>query len=177
MNRTTLLSLALLGGCASSSGPAVPAAQTQVSQVVTQQATAGTANVVSMTQSANAFDAEFAVAPETLWPKLIAAFKSIQLPATSTDEQARYLASSPAERTRRIDGKPVAIFFDCPGTAYGNSATTGNVFVTVQAQLLPTAKGSDLRIIAQANSMSEAGTKAQCASTGKLESRTVELLK
>lgn len=170
----TILCL-VLAGCASSNTNTVPASSTQVQQVVVEANDGGVHNVVTMNRVDNAYSADLKSSPSALWPALVAVMNGLQLPGLNVDS-THYLIGAPSQRVRRIQGKPIAYYVDCPGTAYGNSAEAGDVYATVQSQLLPKASGSELRVTFQAVANSTTGNRGQCTSNGKLEGMILSTL-
>ena len=173
LRRDLTLLVVLLAACASGNSNSVPASSTQVQQVVVESNQGGVHNVVTMNRVDNAYSADLSGAPSTLWPALLKVMNDLQLPGLATDS-AHWLITMPSQRVRRIGGQSIANYLDCPGTAYGNSAEDGNVYASVQSQLVPKANGTELRVVFQAFANSSTGNRGQCTSNSKLENRILE---
>lgn len=112
--------------------------------------------------------------PADLWPALVAWYGEAGLPVTGADAGS-YVLRTEAAHLRRIAEQPVSRFFDCAGTAYGNSAGSGDVYVTVHSQLVPAgADSSELRVRVDAVVVTRRGARSACSSTGRLERLTYE---
>jgi hypothetical protein len=115
--------------------------------------------------------------PADLWPALVAWYGEAGLPVTGADAGSHVLRTESAQ-LRRIAEQPVSRLFDCAGTAYGNSATSGDVYVTVHSQLVPAgADSSNLRVRVEAMVVTRRGTRSACSSTGRLERLTYEAVR
>jgi hypothetical protein len=173
--RTIVFISLVAAGCASGS-ETIPATTTTTQPVVIDRG-GGAISTITLTKQESAYTGQFTSAPQALWPAVQRVFRELELPVTSVDSTAHMITST-AGRIRRIDNKPVATYVECPGTAYGNAASGGAVYVTVQAQLLATATGSELRVSLQAKSISETGmNRGDCTSTGVLEARIANALR
>ena len=92
------------------------------------------------------------------------------MPITSTDTALRLLGGE-QQRVRRLGGRSMSTFFDCPG-AYENLAGTGDVCVTMRTQLVPagdSASTAYTEISAYARSKT-GGQQTLCSTRGALES-------
>ena len=128
-----------------------------------------------MTEELPGVSLQLGQAPERVWPALVKVYDALNLPASIQEAQTG-LVRSVNQRVRRIAGQPVARFFACAG-AFGNSAATGDVFVSAQTQLLAgDGGGTEARTAAGARVRS-AGGWVDCRSNGKLEALIGEKLK
>jgi hypothetical protein len=105
---------------------------------------------------------------EDTWPRVRAAFDELDLPITE-ESPGDMLVRSMNQRLRRIGSQPVSRFFQCAG-AFGNSASLGDVFVSVQSRVVATGEEpARLRTVAEARVRS-GGSWVECRSNGRLES-------
>jgi hypothetical protein len=149
--------------------PATPAAA-DVETVV------GTSNALSLVRDSDIASHPLAAGPEVLWGRLVEQFDELELPVTAFATSSRVIGTQ-HERLRRIGRQPVSRFFECPGTAFGNTASTEFLAVTVVAQLASRAEGgSDLRLVASATTRPRSGGEVRCRSTGQLERRIRQAL-
>src|SRR5690606_31306669 len=93
-------------------------------------------------------------APEQVWGAMPDLYEALELPVTASDDAVRVLASE--RRARRVAGRNMATYFECPGP-YGNLATTGDVFLTVRSQVLSEGGGSLVRHEVQASARASTG--------------------
>ncbi len=157
----------LVAACATgSSGASEPAATTRTGVVVQ---TPGSSDAFTLTRDANISTMTVPASPESLWPVLVTAYGDAGLDVSGADSDRRILVSS-GSRVRRIAGDRVDRFFDCPGTAYGNTASSGDVYPLVRTELISASEGATVvRMQVEAVSVSNTGNRGQCRSTGRLE--------
>src|SRR5690606_863350 len=122
----------LLGACASASN--IPQADTERSIVSVQTSPATMGEAMELAREANIYSATLEADAEKAWAELPAVFQELELAVTAADRSVRALSS--VQRVRRIGGKSPASFFRCPGP-YGNLASSGDVYLSLQAQILP----------------------------------------
>lgn len=172
----------LLAGCASSgatsnqTGDATPPSAVTIDMPTTVAGEGGVAHgfdtgVYASSRESNITSVPLLAAPDQLWPALRQLFAELELPVTSMDSTAHLLVTN-GVRLRQIGKQPVARFFECPATGYGNSARGADLFVTVQARLLPVPPdATEMRL--QLASFVRLATKNDviCRSTGALEKR------
>lgn len=163
--------LLLLAGCASNAG--IPGSRTDRTRVRVEgnAGSAGDLANVELTRQAAISSDSIAASPERTWTAVPAAFAALEIPVTDVNTAARLIAST-GQRVRRIGGKSMASYFNCPGS-YGNLASSGDVFVTVRTQVLPGASSDQslLRMEVEADARSGTGSsnRITCTSTGSLE--------
>ncbi|MEJ2679769.1 MAG: hypothetical protein P8174_11970, partial [Gemmatimonadota bacterium] len=105
---------------------------------------------MTLTRQADLSSAVLSGTPADVWPALVAWYGEAGLPVTGADGGSHVLRTD-AARLRRIADQPVSRFFDCAGTAYGNSAGSGELYVTVNSQLVPAGRdSSELRLRVEA---------------------------
>jgi hypothetical protein len=164
----------LLLACAPNSE--IPRAQTDRS-IVTVQTTAGAAGqALELTREANIQSVALQGDVAEAWAALPPVFEALDLPITGADSNAKLLST--VQRIRRIGGKSPASYFQCPGP-YGNLASSGDVYVSIRAQILPGegGSGSVLRTVVDANARSStSGSHVQCSSNGSLQKLIAESL-
>lgn len=166
MHRFTLPALAALAlaGCASTSE--IPEYRTDRSNVSVQTNTGS--SDMQLTHEAAVSSEVIAASADQLWRALPGVYQAVGLPINGADSNARLVATS--ERVRRIDGKNMSTYFNCPGP-YGNLAGSGDVYLVLRTQILP---GSDaqatvrheVEAVARASSGSN---QVRCNSRGALE--------
>jgi hypothetical protein len=168
-----LLPLLLLA-CAPNSE--IPSAQTERS-IVTVQTTFGEAGqAMELTREANIQSTALDADVDEAWAALPPVFEALELPITGADGKSRLLST--VKRLRRIGGKSLASYFHCPGP-YGNLASSGDVYVSIQAQILPAegGTGSLLRTLVDAQARSStSGSSVQCSSRDSLQRVIAESL-
>jgi len=173
MLRLAIIGCLVLAACASSGTTAdIPQSRTATGGVlVGGEGYGDTGGVQTTTRESNITTVGLTAPAAKLWPELVQLFQELGLPVTGADT-TKLLVASGGQRLRTIDKVPVGRFFDCPATGYGNSAGSGDVFVTVQAQLLPvTAELSELRLEANSHVRLSTNNHVVCRSTGRLEAR------
>jgi hypothetical protein len=164
----------LLAGCASAPPGSIPEAREDRSTVGVSVDAVGTSSV-QLKRDASIRSSAVAAAPEVVWAAVPRAFEKLELPVTGVNTGVRVLSTT-GQRLKRVGGKSIANFFDCPGP-YGNAASSSDVYVTVNTQVLPgEASGtSTLRseVGAYARS-STSGRNMSCRSKGGLEKLLLE---
>lgn len=166
----------LLTACATSSE--LPSARTDRS-VVTVQTTGGSGNQMQMelTREADINSAAIDATVADAWAALPPVFEGLGLPVTGADNTNHAISS--VQRVRRIGGKSPATYFRCPGP-YGNLASSGDVYISLRAQVLPaeSGSGSTLRTEVEAKARaSTGGNQVQCSANSQLPDRIAEMLK
>src|SRR5690606_34522186 len=68
------------------------------------------------------------------WAALPGVFEQLGIDVTGVQSNARLLTST--ARVRRIGGRNMATYFDCPGS-YSNIASSGDVYLSLRGQVLP----------------------------------------
>lgn len=116
--------------------------------------------------------------PDKVWLAVPEVYATLELPVTEVDSPSRLIAST-RQRVRRIGGKSIASYFNCPGT-YGNAANNADVRVVVRTQVLPgQAETSSLvrtEVEARAKSATGAQSGVTCSTNGSLEKRIIEAI-
>ncbi len=158
-----LASILALGACATAPDGSAPTSRTGV----TVQ-TDGRSEGMTLTHEANISTLTLPAPPTELWPVLVRVYGDAGLAVTGADSDRHLLVSS-GGRVRRIAGDPVARFFTCPGTAYGNTATSGDVYPLVRTELIAADGGTEVRMQVEANAVTATGSRGRCRSTGRLE--------
>lgn len=171
----SLLTLSvLLAACAPNSE--IPSAATDRSIVTVQTTPGASGQQFELTSEANIRSVALNGDVEEAWAALPTVFEALGLPITEVDGNARILAS--VQRMRRIGGKSPGSFFRCPGP-YGNLASSGDVYVSLRAQIIPdgSASGSVLRMHTDATARSRtSASQVQCSSNGSLQKLIGETL-
>ncbi len=166
MHRFTLPTLAALAlaGCASTSE--LPEYRTDRSTVSVQTNTGS--SDMQLTHEAAVSSEVIAASADQLWRALPGIYQSLGIPINGADSNARLLATR--ERVRRIDGKSMSTYFNCPGP-YGNLAGSGDVYLSLRTQILPSSDTqATVRHEIEAVARASSGTnQVRCNSRGALE--------
>ena len=129
----------------------------------------------SLTEEVPRVSLQLGQSPERVWAVLGKVYDELALPPT-VQEAENGLVRSVNQRVRRIGGQSVSRFFTCAG-AFGNSAATGDVFVSAQTQLIAGEGGGTEASTAVGARVRSAGGWVDCRSNGKLEALIGEKLK
>ena len=174
MRRLLCLSVPLLlAGCASTA--TIPETRTDRS-IVTVQTNAGSTDM-QLTRDAAISSEVFAADADAVWAALPAVYATLEIPVDGIDTGAKLLSSN--QRWRRVGGKGMSTYFNCPG-AYGNVAASGDVFVTLRTQVLPGGESATTvrhQVEAVARSSTGAISQVRCTSRGSLENLLTETLR
>ena len=158
----------VLAGCASGSVPAASSERSRLG-VETAEVTGGAFDL-QITRDPATTSETLAATPEELWRALPAVFAELEIALSEAAPAAKFLTAT-GHRMRRLAGRSMAQYFDCPG-GYENLAATSEVYLTVTAQVLrgPNAEESLLRTQVHASARSRnSGTQVICTSRGALE--------
>jgi hypothetical protein len=83
------------------------------------------------------------VPPDTLWPRVIAAYERLGLPLGEVDRAAGSLGTSSVRAVGRLGGTPLGEYVDCGSAPLGTrAADTYIVYLRVVSQLLPQGAGA-----------------------------------
>lgn len=160
--------LTVLAGCASASVPAASSERSTLG-VETAAVTGGAIDLQITRDPATTADT-LAASPDEVWRALPPVFADLELPLSEAMPAERFLTAT-GHRLRRLGGRSMAQYFECPG-GYENLAATSEVYLTVKAQVLPgaTADESVLRTQVHASARSRnSGSQVICSSRGALE--------
>jgi hypothetical protein len=177
MRPIALLCLTLLSSaCASAGAPGgVPETREDRNTVAITGGSAGLN--LQLTREAAITTGALAAAPDSVWAAVPRVFAQLELPVTGVNTNSRVLTAT-GQRLRRIGGRSVAAFFECPGP-YGNAAASSDVYVTVVTQVLPGAGAgsSTVRTEVAAHARSNtSGRQVPCTTKGALEKQLMEAL-
>ena len=166
MTRRALIAIPLLLAACAPAGT-IPAARTDRA-TVTLQTNDGTTDV-QMTREAAITSEVFTSDGAAVWRALPQAYAKLGIEVTGVDTDAKLLTA--VQRVRRVGGRRVADFFNCPGP-YGNLASSGDVFLTMRSQVLPA--GGEVTTVrhevdAFARSSTGSISTSRCRSNGELE--------
>jgi hypothetical protein len=169
MRRIFLPALAIvLAGCASASVPAASSERSTLG-VETAGVTGGAIDLQITRDPATTSDT-LAAGPEEVWRALPPVFADLEIPLSEAVPAQKFLTAT-GHRLRRLGGRSMAQYFDCPG-GYENLAATSEVYLTVTARVLPgrNADESVLRTQLHASARSRnSGNQVICSSSGALE--------
>jgi hypothetical protein len=172
MNRTSLVSLLLLGACAPSTANSVtsasaPSALRIDSQGGTKQVNVGMAAPIALANTVP-------VSMDLAWARLPGAFATVGLPAGVATESERVLTVGPIEVSRRLGGARLSTYLSCGESLTGPNADSHSVNLTIASQLHDAGSGAtrvETRVQATATPRASGGGPVACSSTGKLENR------
>ena len=112
--------------------------------------------------------------PSEVWRAMPEIYAALDLTVTTSSNAARVVES--VRRGRRIAGRNMAAYFECPGP-YGNLATSGDVFLTARSQVLAEGEGSQVRHEVAASARQATGrNNVPCTSKGTLEALLGEMV-
>lgn len=126
-------------------------------------------DAIQLTRDASIVSNIVPASPDAVWQAMPQIYAALELPLSAMDDEKRVLES--VNRVRRIAGKSISNYFAC-ASAYGNLASSGDVYLTVRSQVLPEGEGSQVRheVQAIARSSTSSTNSVQCSSKGGLES-------
>ena len=147
----------------------IPGARTDRAVVTVQTSPGEAGQQLELTRRANINSVALQVGVAEAWAALPPIFEALGLPITAADRNAHALSS--VQRLRRIGDKSVSSYFRCPGP-YGNLASSGDVYVSIQSQILPGDGGTGSTLRTQVDATARAstgGNQVQCSSTGSVQ--------
>lgn len=132
-----------------------------------------TGDAIQLTREASIASTRVPAAPDVVWQAMPQIYAALELPLTGVNDGVRVLES--VQRASRVAGKSISTYFSCSG-AYGNLASSGDVYLTVRSQVLPEGDGSQVRheVQAIARPSTSSTNSVQCSSKGGLESLLAE---
>jgi hypothetical protein len=169
MRALVVLSLALLSGCASSSGgTAKPASETM------RVSGAGSLRMAAMDQTT---DAKIGFPVGKVWHALPAAYEQLGIPITQADDATHTIANGGLKIRRELGKTSLSRYIDCGTTQIGENADSYDVYLTITTHVdeEPTSGLSILRTTFEAMARPIAFSRdyARCSSKGELEKRIV----
>jgi hypothetical protein len=118
-------------------------------------------------------------APEAAWTGLLAAYKKLGIPLTSTDAASRTVSNTSFNVRRRLADQPLSRYLDCGTNLSGVIANSYRVELSVSSSLTPATGGETMletRVSASAVSPQGASSApVRCVSTGRLETDIANL--
>lgn len=111
------------------------------------------------------------------WAALPDVFEQMGFEPTRGDPRGRILGFENV-RMRRIDGDRPSRYLDCGQGVTGANADSYDIYLSLLAQIVPSAEGSRLRVrtMATARNAAHGGVSVNCATNGRLEARVAEVL-
>ena len=185
MRAVSLLACIALAGCASSGsstagGPAVASGPRESTTTVETISDAGTVELRSVRSDPTA---SFAIAapPDAVWRALTSVYSDLDLSVTVLDTQGRRLGVENVRVRRRLGGERLSRYLTCGERMGQPIAESDDINLTLYTQVVPAAggSGSTLRTLLEATAKQTAagGSLINCATTGALERRIVDMVK
>lgn len=176
MRRLRLIALPLLAACASAPSP------DDGSSRIPLRISGSDGTVVDLEILAGraAETGTVAVDVDVAWDALPAVYDSVGVPVTALDAAARVLGSSNLRLRRELRGVPLHEYLDCGRTMGDYGADSYDIRAALLTRLSPAPAGGTVvstLLDARARPSGVAGNWVQCASTGRLERRVLEVLR
>lgn len=172
--RPLVLIFLAAAGCASD--PALR--DNEVSSTVRIQT--GDGQVMETATSEGAAVREFPITAQVAeaWNALPSAFESMGFEPTRGDRRGRILGFENV-RLRRINGNRPSRYLDCGQGVTGPNADSYDVFLSLLAQVAPSAEGATLRVrtLASAQNSAHGGNAVRCGTNGRLEEDLADALR
>ena len=173
MRALLVLSIAMLGGCASGNGgTATPDRETL------RVTGAGNLRMTAMEQTT---DAKISFPIGKVWHALPAAYEQLGIPITQADEAMHTLANGGLKIRRELGKTSLSRYIDCGTTQIGENADSYDVYLTITSHVdeEPASGLSILRTTVEAMARPIAFSRdySRCSSKGELEKRIGEAVK
>lgn len=171
-------------GCAPTPNPGPTPVEEQTAEVRREVIRGeGRAGLVEYHPTANrARVIDLRASPDSLWPRVLAAYQTLGLPIGEIDTRARLVGTSSVRTLGRLGGARLGDYLDCGASALGaRAADTYVVVLRVTTELKPVAAdppSTTVRtlVAAVAKANGTQGDPVDCVSTGALETRLVRLV-
>ena len=113
-----------------------------------------------------------------VWTRLVAAYDSLGIPATTSVPPQGLLGNEGFKVRRKLKDAPLTRYLDCGSTQGGPSAETYEITLAVKTQLVPAngAITATTMVNATGRPVSISSNDVRCSSTGRLEARIGELI-
>lgn len=176
----TLLSTALLAGCASSqkSGASDMDRTGVSSQSV--QLMGGVPATVRLAEDVRSAKAIIDLPPEKAYAALDAAYAALGIPVSQRDPGSRRIGNEALRVRRKVGDLLMTKVVDCGGDSGMPNAETYTVTLTISSQVTPNdAGGSVLQTVVEGaakNPLTNAANAVRCSSVGGLEARIQSLV-
>ncbi len=182
----SMLSLALLAGCASSQAsdePAPPAPARETVRISTTgaagMATTGTSSV-ELSSSPNVGIVTLAAPMDRVWTELVAVYAALGIDVSTVDRAGRIIGNPSLKIRRRLGTVNLTKYIDCGSTQGAPSAESYEVLLTIHSQLQsPTPNNTTVTTTFQSmgRPVSQSGEYRSCTSTGALEKSIGDILR
>ena len=174
-----LLAALALGGCASGA-PRVGDDATPREQTTRLETGEGTSELRAVGSDPRASFA-LAAPPERVFGALSVAYQELGLTPTTLNTGARLIGVENAKVRRSLGGTRMSRYLSCGERMGVQVADSDEIFLTLQTQVAAAegGAGSTLRTVVQgsARATGSGGSLINCATTGALEARIVDLVK
>lgn len=177
MRRVTVVSVALLSACASSSGPSAAPRPDQTMRIPTSNATGGSTITIAQTESPS--QRVIPASAAQIWNALPRVYQTLGLPITDRNPDTRTIGTTSYKVRRRLGNVPLSRYLDCGSTQGSPSADSYEVLLNVTTRLAPGTGDStavSTTVDAMARPVFVSGEYINCGSTRALEKRFFELL-
>lgn len=173
------MACALLAGCASG-GSQVGDAATPREQTTRLETAEGTSELRAIGSDPRASFA-MAAPPDRVFGALPVAYQELGLTPTTLNTGSRLIGVENAKVRRNLGGTRLSRYLSCGERMGVQVADSDEIFLTLQTQVAAGegGSGSTLRTVVQASARAtgSGGSLINCATTGALEARIVELVK
>jgi hypothetical protein len=169
MRGIALVSLMVLGACASGSGSGSSRPETMR---VSGGGGIGGASAITMNTSTTASVTKVAFPIDQVWRMLPVAYDSLKIPPTTLDPRAHHFGNEGMKIRRQLGGVALSKYIDCGQAQIGPSADSYDVFLSVMTTLGASDGGStDVSTIveAAARPLHFGQEYTRCTSKGTIE--------
>ena len=177
MHKGWLTVCAVLAGCASGG---TPGPTTGPQNATTRIETAEGSIDIRTTRSDPTAAFAIAAPPDRVWRALSVVYEDLKLQVNTLDTQQRRIGVENARIRRQLGGTRLSKYLSC-GERMGNPvAETDEITLTLFTQVVPSGTGQSTlhtRVEATAKAMGVSGAPINCATTGELEQRIVEMVR
>lgn len=177
MRRAMAMACVALAGCASggTGGGATAAPREETTRIVSE----GGSTDLRTTRSDPTATFAIAAPPERVFDALSVVYQELGLTVNVLDTRARRIGVESARTRRVLGGTRLSRYLQCGDRLTGPIAESDEITITLLTQVVPSGDASTLRTLvdARARPIGVSGNPVNCATTGGLEERIVELVR